>query len=205
MRKSRVCGHPVTLTFKTAAVAWLLSACAAEADHDGEALGVIQSQASKKKTSEPSFNLASTLASVGTIVRGGPAGCPPASEPDAVCNCLWPECGADAPSFWEPKNVFLSYEGCVYQSHQVVVSTENGFSGTVSLELLGLPPGVVSETPTSIFVPAGFSSKGAPFKLVAAAGAVLGDAVVTVRATSGNILRTLNLPITVQDELPACP
>jgi hypothetical protein len=32
----------------------------------------------------------------------------------------------------------------------------------------------------------------------------LGDATVTVRATSGSIVHTLDLPLTVADHLPTC-
>ena len=41
-------------------------------------------------------------------------------------------------------------------------------------------------------------------ELQAGGYAALGDATVTVRATSGSIVHTLDLPISVADQLPSC-
>jgi hypothetical protein len=41
-------------------------------------------------------------------------------------------------------------------------------------------------------------------ELQAGGYAALGDATVTVRATSGSIVHTLDLPISVADQLPFC-
>jgi hypothetical protein len=41
-------------------------------------------------------------------------------------------------------------------------------------------------------------------ELQAGGNAALGDATVTVRATSGSIVHTLDLPISVADQLPSC-
>ncbi|MDQ3862206.1 MAG: hypothetical protein M3317_01645 [Actinomycetota bacterium] len=41
-----------------------------------------------------------------------------------------------------------------------------------------------------------------PFNLQASDDATLGDATVTVRATSGSLVHTLDLPIAVADQLP---
>jgi hypothetical protein len=50
----------------------------------------------------------------------------------------------------------------------------------------------------------GSSGSGSSFKLQASGNATLGDATVTVRATSGSIVHTLDLPISVADQLPSC-
>ena len=79
----------------------------------------------------------------------------------------------------------------------------NGFSGTITLEILNLPAGVASQTATSIILPAG-SARITDFKLVAASAAALGNATVTIRATSGSIVHTIEREIWVVDELPPC-
>jgi hypothetical protein len=43
-----------------------------------------------------------------------------------------------------------------------------------------------------------------PFKLQASDDAELGDATITVRVTSGSIVHTLDLPISVADQVPSC-
>jgi len=79
----------------------------------------------------------------------------------------------------------------------------NGFGGDVKLEVLHLPAGVTSQTATKLTVPRrGVVS--APFRLQASGDAALGDATVTVRATSGSLVHTLDLPISVADQLPSC-
>jgi len=189
----------------TVSAAMASMACGAESDTASDDVAAVRSAAKKPKSSEPTFRLGSTLANTGTVVRGGPAACPPESE-QAVCNCTaMPGCAEAAPNGWEPKNVFLSYEGCVYQMHTIAAVAENDFSGTVALEVLNLPSGVVSETASAITIPEGFLSRSAALKLVAAPDAPLGDTVVTVRGTSGSLVRTLDLAIAVRDALPPCP
>ena len=122
---------------------------------------------------------------VGHLVRGGLPDCPTCTT--AV----------------EPRYLGTSFS-CFYDSNTLDLVSLNDFSGTVVLDVLNLPPGVTSQTATSVVVP----RRGAvstPFRLHADPGAPLGDATVTVRATSGGLLHTLVLPIRVADQLPACP
>jgi len=102
----------------------------------------------------------------------------------------------------EPRYVGTSFS-CFYDSNTISLVSLNDFSGNVTLEVLNLPDGVASQTATNLSVP----RRGAvsiPFRLQASDGAVLGDATVTVRAKSGSIVHTLDLPISVADELPSC-
>lgn len=122
---------------------------------------------------------------VGHLVRGGLMDCPA---------CI---------SAVEPRYVGASFS-CFYDSNSLALASLNDFSGTVVLDIVNLPPGVTSQTATSLVAP----RRGAvstPFRLHADPGAPLGDGTVTVRATSGGLVHTLVLPIRVADQLPACP
>jgi hypothetical protein len=102
----------------------------------------------------------------------------------------------------EPRYVGTSFS-CFYDSNTISLVSSNDFSGDVRLEVLNLPAGVTSQTATKLTVPRrGVAST--PFKLQASGDAAVGDATVTVRATSGSIVHTLNLPISVADQLPSC-
>lgn len=93
--------------------------------------------------------------------------------------------------------------GCFYDSNSIGLVSLNDFSGTVTLEVLNLPPGVTSVTAASVSVPRrGAVSTG--FKLQAASTAAVGSATVTLRASSGAIVHTVTLPISVADQLPPC-
>ena len=77
----------------------------------------------------------------------------------------------------------------------------NDFSSTVAIEVSGLPAGVWSETATSVTVPRrGAVSTG--LRLRASSTAALGDATITVRASEGGKVHTIELPITIVDALP---
>lgn len=102
----------------------------------------------------------------------------------------------------EPRYVGTSFD-CFYDSNTISLVSLNDFSGNVTLEVLNLPAGVTSQTATNLTVPRR-GAVGVPFKLQASGGAALGDATVTVRAKSGSIVHTLDLPISVADRLPAC-
>jgi hypothetical protein len=122
---------------------------------------------------------------VGHLVRGGLPDCP------------------DCTTAIEPRYLGTSFS-CFYDSNTLSLASLNGFSGTVTLEILNLPPGVTSWTAASMVVP----RRGAvstPLSLRAEPGAAVGDATVTVRATSGGLVHSLSLPIRVADQLPACP
>ena len=121
---------------------------------------------------------------VGHVVRGGLPSCP--------------ECTTAV----EPRYVGRSFS-CFYDSNTISLVSLNDFSGVVRLEVLNLPDGVTSQTATSLSVPRR-GAVGTPFKLQASGDAALGDATATVRATSGSIVHTMNLPISVADRLPSC-
>ena len=121
---------------------------------------------------------------VGHVVRGGLPSCP--------------ECTTAV----EPRYVGRSFS-CFYDSNTISLVSLNDFSGVVRLEVLNLPDGVTSQTATSLSVPRR-GAVGTPFKLQASSDAALGDATATVRATSGSIVHTLTLPISVADRLPSC-
>ena len=121
---------------------------------------------------------------VGHVVRGGLSSC---------VGCT---------TAVEPRYVGTSFD-CFYDSSTINLVSLNDFSGDVRLEVQNLPAGVTSQTATMLTVP----HRGAistPFKLQASGDAALGDATVTLRATSGSIVHTLDLPISVADQLPSC-
>jgi hypothetical protein len=89
-----------------------------------------------------------------------------------------------------------------WDSNTLSVVSLNGFSGSVSLEVVGLPLGVTSRTATSVSVPRR-GAASTPFSLQAASFAAAGDATVTVRASGGGRTHTVVLPIAVVDALPA--
>src|SRR5215216_6943772 len=121
---------------------------------------------------------------VGYVVRGGLPSC------------------AGCTTAVEPRYVGASFD-CFYDSNTISLVSLNSFGGDVKLEVLNLPAGVTSQTATKLTVPRrGVVS--APFKLQASGDAALGDATVTVRATSGSLVHTLDLPISVADQLPSC-
>ena len=121
---------------------------------------------------------------VGHVVRGGLSSC---------VGCT---------TAVEPRYVGTSFD-CFYDSNTINLVSLNDFSGDVRLEVQNLPAGVTSQTATMLTVPRrGVVST--PFKLQASGDAALGDATVTVRATSGSIVHTLDLPISVADQLPSC-
>jgi hypothetical protein len=121
---------------------------------------------------------------VGNVIRGGLPSC------------------AGCTTAVEPRYIGASFD-CFYDSNTISLVSLNDFGGDVKLEVLNLPAGVTSQTATKLTLPrrGGVST---PFKLQASGDAALGDATVTVRATSGSIVHTLDLPISVADQLPSC-
>ena len=102
----------------------------------------------------------------------------------------------------EPRYVGASFD-CFYDSNTISLVSLSDFSGDVKLEVLNLPAGVTSQTATKLTVPRrGVVST--PFKLQASGDAALGNATLTVRTTSGSIVHTLALPISVADQLRSC-
>jgi RTX calcium-binding nonapeptide repeat (4 copies) len=122
----------------------------------------------------------------GFLVIGGLAGCP--------------QCVSAA----EPRYIVADPLGCFYDQNSIgVVSTQGDFAGTVNLQVLNLPQGVSNQTAASVNVPRGGVAI-TPFRLRAAANAAAGTATVTLRATSGPIVHTADLPISVVAQLPPC-
>jgi hypothetical protein len=140
----------------------------------------------------PDFVLSANYAPpsfTGMLVRGAIPG-----SPCGQCN------GGGLP---QPAYVVPDPLGCTYDWNQISVISLNGFQGTITLTLLNLPAGVTSLTPTSLSLPQP-GATSTPFKLQASSTSALGGATVTIRATSGAIVHTLGLPISVSDQLPLC-
>ncbi len=153
----------------------------------GSGSGDSGSGSSGSPTSVADFALTANYKSpsfVGHVVRGG-----------------FPSC-VGCTTAVEPRYVGTSFD-CFYDSNTINLVSLNDSSRDVRLEVQNLPAGVTSQTATMLTVP----RKGVistPFKLQASGDAALGDATVTVRATSGSIVLTLDLPISVADQLPSC-
>jgi hypothetical protein len=153
----------------------------------GSASGGSGSGSSDSSTSVADFALTANYkppSFVGHLVRGGLSSCTGCTT--AV----------------EPRYVGTSFD-CFFDANTISVVSLNDFSGNVTIEVLNLPDGVTSQTATNLSVP----RRGAvsiPFKLHASGDAALGDATLTLRAKSGSLVRTLELPILVADELPDC-
>lgn len=124
----------------------------------------------------------------GFLVRGGLATCP------AFDNCF------PNPSF-EPRYFSCGFSDCGYNNASVVLTSLNGFAGTVGLQLLNLPAGVTSQTATSVTL-AKDATTYTNFSLQAASTAVPGDYLVTVRATSGALVHDAPHLIRIVDQLP---
>jgi hypothetical protein len=145
------------------------------------------SGSSGSSSSAPDFALTANYKPpyfVGHLVRGGLPSC------------------AGCTTAVEPRYVGTSFS-CFYDSNTISLVSLNDFSGDVRLEFLNLPAGVTSQTATKLTVPRRDAASTA-FKLQASDDAAVGDATVTVRVTSGSIVHTLNLPISVADQLPSC-
>lgn len=101
----------------------------------------------------------------------------------------------------EPRYVGLSFGRLFYDSNSIGLVSLQDFQGTVTLEVLDLPPGVTSRTASSAVVPRR-AAISVPLRLEAAADAPLGEATITLRATAGSTVKTLALPISVVDQMP---
>lgn len=161
------------------------------------AFSTLMPSAARGQTASPDFSLAPTVAgqvlNLGYLVRGGLQLC--------TANCFG--------GLVEPKvQSCLADFTCttpIYTTTDIQVISVNGFLGTVNLEVLNLPPGVTSQMPASVTIVAGsgfppFAST--KFSLKADATAPLGTFTVTLRATSGLIVHTIDYQITIADALP---
>jgi hypothetical protein len=161
------------------------------------AFSTLVPSAARGQTASPDFSLAPTVAgqvlNLGYLVRGGLQLC--------TANCFG--------GLVEPKvESCLADFTCttpIYTTTDIQVISANGFLGTVNLEVLNLPPAVTSQMPASVTIVAGsgfppFASTR--FSLKADATAPPGTFTVTLRATSGLIVHTIDYLITVVDALP---
>lgn len=82
-------------------------------------------------------------------------------------------------------------------SSTITVTSENGFSGSVSLSVSGLPGGV-----TSLFAP-NPATGGSILSLAASSAATTGTVTATIKGTSGSLTNTTRLTLTVT--LPPLP
>lgn len=90
-------------------------------------------------TAPPDFALWTNRMSpwwTGYLVRGGLR----------MVDC--PLCQGD----FEPRYITFDYGECSYANNTIEVVSHNGFEGTITLEIVNLPPGVTSRTATSIFL-----------------------------------------------------
>ncbi len=174
---ARPLGSPVLLGLLLAAL--LLGAAAPAAAKGGSGSGGSQGDFTLSANYGPSFT--------GYLVRGGLR----------QANC--PLCTTDV----EPRYVVVDgFTGTIfYDSNSLSMVSLNDFAGTIALQILNLPAGVTSLTATSATLPRR-GSVSVPLKLTAASDAPFGNATITVRATSGGIVHTLALPISVVDRMP---
>ena len=133
------------------------------------------------------FSISGASTTPGFLVQGGLATCP------TFDNCL------PNPSF-EPRYFSCGFSDCGYGNATVLLTSLNGFAGTVNLQLLNLPAGVTSQTAASLTLDK--NTVYTDFKLQAAADAQPGDFLVTVRATSGTLVHDAQYLIRVLGQLP---
>ena len=126
---------------------------------------------------------------IGNLVRGATFGIP-----CSQCN------GGALP---QPAYVVPDPLGCFYDWNQISVTSLNAFTGTVDLSLPNLPAGVTSFTAASISLPQAGSSS-TPLKLLASTGASVGTTNVTLQGTSGALVHTVSLSVSIADQLPPC-
>jgi hypothetical protein len=118
-------------------------------------------------------------------------------DPHPLCNnCV---------TYGGPHVLSSSFGSCFFDANSISVVSRNGFSGTVQLEMLGLPVGVTSRTAASLTVQSGTSpSASTGFRLEASTAAASGTFTATIQGTSGTITHSVSLPISVVDQLPNC-
>lgn len=132
------------------------------------------------------FTLGTNFGGTGHLVRGGLTDC-------LLCTSL------DGPQY-----IVVSGFGCFYGTDTIGMVSLNDFEGPVTLEFLNLPAGVTSQTQSPATIPRG-GAEVIPIRLSASTTAALGTATVTLVATAGSIVHTIDLPISVADALPPLP
>ena len=94
------------------------------------------------------------------------------------------------------------YGGRFLGSNSLTIMPLNGFNAPVTLSVSGLPAGVTSPMPTTVMIQApGYPFNGV-FALEASRSASLGTFTATLTATSGSLVHTLSLTVTVADQAP---
>ncbi len=152
--------------------------------------GVALASAAKHKPPlpPPDFSIDAPVGYLGFLAQGAIPG-----SPCSNCN------GKILPQPAYPVDV---YGDCFYDWNTMGIVPLNGFLGTVTLTLSGLPSGVTSLTTPSVTV----TQKGIPadftFELQASSTATLGKATVTITGTSGSLVHTFQTPISVGTALP---
>lgn len=101
-----------------------------------------------------------------------------------------------------PLYAFQVY-GCWYGRNTLSVISQDGFDGSVDLDVIGLPNGVDELLPSSVTV-APRDGETMTIDLAASPDTPLGDHVVTLRGRSGSLTHTAEVGFTVVDELPPC-
>jgi hypothetical protein len=94
--------------------------------------------------------------------------------------------------------------GCYIDSNYLAITPQNGFDAPVTLSVSGLPAGVTARVPSTARIPApGYPFIGT-FMLEASSSVPLGKSfTATVTATSGSLVHTISLPVTVSNQVPA--
>src|SRR5438309_278217 len=140
--------------------------------------------------------LIALLCSVSLISCGG--GSPPGST-ESPSSSSSPPAGDFSLSL-QMSSVTLQ-QGGAFQPEGVQLRSLNGFAGTISLALSGLPTGITAlpQAPVSL---GAFAAPGATLQLGASTSAALGTSTVTVTGTGGGITHTATFSITVTPVAP---
>ncbi len=171
---------------------------------------------SKLRLNSIKFKLIFISVFLGLLAIALPAQADPLQDPDFALRVLWapPATGFIVRGGAPPTSAefFPVYQlggfGCTYADNVIELTSHFAFTGDVTLEFLNLPAGVTSQTASSLSItgptPSALESPDTDMDLQASSTAALGDFTITLRATSGSIVHTRDLPIKVVDELPEC-
>jgi len=151
---------------------------------------------------------------VGLLLVPGAAHADPLQPAEFQARILWPSPGVGfIVRNGTPPDPFADFFpvyqvggfGCDYLDNSIELTSHFGFTGDVTLEVINLPAGVTSQTAGSLTISGpGTQGPSTDLKLTADGTAPPGDFTATLRATSGSIVKTRDLPIRIVDELPAC-
>lgn len=85
----------------------------------------------------------------------------------------------------------------------ITITSQNGFSSATTLSATGLPSGVTAQFSPNPVTPPANSSVSSTLTLTASATATLGAATVTVTGTSGSLVHSTNIALTVNSSAGA--